>query len=159
RRNDRIVVSPDDDAVEVAFDGKYYVFDKAEVGRVVAFGMDGNDRIEVGQALTFSALLDGGRGADTLLGGSGNDVLLGEAGNDVLLGRGGRDILIGGAGTDILTGGANDDLLVGGSTSYDGDPAALYQILDVWTSSDTYATRASRIRNGVNRFLGAPQIV
>ena len=73
--------------LEVEFNGEFHVFDKAGVGRVVAFGMEGNDQIEVGQALTFSAFLDGGRGADTLLGGAGNDILLGGAGNDVLRAR------------------------------------------------------------------------
>ncbi len=169
RRNDRITVRPDGDALEVEFDGDFHTFDRAGVTRLVAFGLEGNDRVEVSARLTLSSLLDGGRGADVLLGGAGPDTIRGQAGNDLILGRGGndrleggagRDFLIGGAGRDVLAGGADDDLLVGGATVYDNRQSALTQILAVWASAESYATRASRIRNGARvPRLSASQII
>jgi hypothetical protein len=149
RRNDKICFYPDDDVLEVKFSREYYNFDRASISRLVAFGMEGADTIKVSAKLAVDALLDGGYGADRLVGGAGNDILLGRWGNDVLLGGIGRDILIGGAGADILTGGLDDDILVGGSTIYDGNPTAMLQIQTVWTSTDNYETRASRIRDGI----------
>ena len=60
----------------------------------------------------------------------------------------GRDVLIGGEGLDLLFGGGNDDILIGGSTTHDGDPAALLQILGMWNSSQSYTDRIAAIRAG-----------
>jgi len=97
--------------------------------------------------------LNGGSGNDMLVGGRGNNVLVGGSGNDQLFGQGSRDVLIGGDGLDRLLGRAADDLLIGGSTVYDGDTSTLLQILDAWTSTDSYTTRVNDLRNGTG---GAP---
>lgn len=160
RRADDINVYTDDDALEVFFNNDFYDFDRTAVSRLAAFGMEGGDNIRVEASLALPALLDGGRGGDTLSGGAADDILLGRWGGDVLLGNNGRDILLGGAGSDRLTGGKSDDLLVGGATLYDGNHSALSQIRAVWISADTYSNRANRIRTGVSvPMLSAAEII
>jgi RTX calcium-binding nonapeptide repeat (4 copies) len=157
RMADAIGLRRDDADVEVVVNRKVYNFDANAVGRIVAFGMEGNDRIT--SALAIGTLLDGGRGADTLTGGTTADVLIGGAGADVLSGGRGRDVLIGGDGIDRLTGGADDDLLVGGRTAYDQDHRALTGILAAWTADDSYDTRAANLAAGTDiPPLGAAQI-
>src|SRR5262245_3926011 len=146
RKSDTIALRPDDGDIEVTLNSKFFAFDPEAVGRAAAFGMEGNDKIT--SALDIGTLLDGGRGTDTLTGGSAADILIGGAGSDVLQGGAGRDILIGGDGIDRLAGGADDDLLVGGRTVYDNDQRALSQIVAVWTSADSYATRAASLLAG-----------
>jgi Ca2+-binding RTX toxin-like protein len=146
RRSDAIGLRLDDGDVEVTLNRQFHAFDALAVHRVVAFGMEGNDKIK--SALAVDTLLDGGRGSDTLTGGGGADVLLGGNGADVLSGGGGRDVLIGGDGIDRLTGGADDDILIGGRTAYDQDHWALAQILAEWTSAGTYAERTANLSAG-----------
>jgi Ca2+-binding RTX toxin-like protein len=85
-------------------------------GRIVVFGNEGNDRIQV-KYLTQTALLYGGAGDDRLDGSRGYDILIGGDGNDRLDGMEKRDIVIGGAGTDRITGGADEDVLIGARPS------------------------------------------
>lgn len=103
----------------------YGGFSLANEARVIAFGLDGNDRISAPN-LRFAVELHGGNGNDrltgtrlndTLIGGSGNDRIFGRAGNDVIKGNDGRDVLFGGSGDDELEGGDGRDWLYGG----DGD--------------------------------------
>jgi hypothetical protein len=88
-------------------------------GRILAFGQDGNDDIQVDDGIQISAWLFGGAGNDHLQGGGGNDVLRGGAGNDNLDGGRGNDILIGGAGNDTLKAGSGKTLVYG-ALSQDG---------------------------------------
>lgn len=81
--------------------------------RINVYGLDGDDRIVVGENVG-SANLNGGDGDDTILGNTGADRIDGGDGNDVLRGLDGNDTLIGGRGKDTLFGGAADDLLDGG---------------------------------------------
>ena len=73
-------------------------------------GGDGDD------TLSASGVLDGGRGADTLIGGPGPDSLTGGPGSDVLRAGAGDDALIGDGGPaarpghDVLDGGAGQDV-------------------------------------------------
>lgn len=152
RGADAIVVRRDFNDVEVLMNGHSYAFDVFAVGRLVAFGMEGNDRIT--SLLTQRALLDGGRGSDFLKGGSNADILLGQAGNDTLRGNAGRDLLFGGDGLDSLTGGVDDDLLVGGFTTYDQDHVSLLKIQAEWTSTRAYGTRRTNLQNGT----GVPRL-
>ena len=101
--------------------------------RIVAFGQDGNDNIQVAGGVRLAAWLFGGGGNDRLHGGAGNDLLFGGLGNDQLLGGQGRDLLVGGAGADQLNGNAGDDILIGDSLNL--DDAALRDVMAVWTSS------------------------
>ncbi len=126
------------------------------VGRILAFGLEGNDSITLTSRVTTSAFLDGGAGNDVLNGGSGNDVLIGQDGNDILNGNDGRDIMIGGDGKDTIGGstGVMEDILVGGRTVYDNDQDALCQILAHWTSAEEFTPRVDKLLAGT----GVPKL-
>jgi Ca2+-binding RTX toxin-like protein len=79
---------------------------------------DKDDRIDISEAITIDATLQGGRDNDTVYGGGGRDVLsnVGMAdGNDTLIGRSGNDLIHGGRGADQLDGGTGNDELRSGS--------------------------------------------
>ena len=140
-------------------------------GPVTLNGGAGNDTLlgnDVGDVLNGNAGNDslvGGSGNDTLIGGDGNDTLIGHAGddsldggagadiavgglgNDTVLGGSGRDLLIGGYGRDSVSGGNDQDIVIGSATKYDQDVAGLTQILTIWNSTATYASRISQLQN------------
>ena len=84
------------------------------LSRLVAYGQDGCDDIEVAGSLSHEAWLYGDGGDDHLKGARGPSLLFGGTGNDYINGGSGRGILIGGDGRDRLVGGSGDDLLIGG---------------------------------------------
>jgi Ca2+-binding RTX toxin-like protein len=115
------------------------------VGRILAFGQDGNDLITV--LATAPAEVYGGGGNDLIVGGSGADIIDGGAGNDLIEGGTGRDILIGGDGADLLEGFSGEDLLIAG-TFMDGSrfadrQADLRSLQTGWTGSGVYADRVA----------------
>ncbi len=114
--------------------------------RLVAFGGDGDDDLQVAGAIALPAWLYGGDGDDRLKGGDGDDVLLGGDGDDLLVGGGGRDLLVGGRGADRIVGNADDDVLVAGSTAFDRVDSALAAIVAEWTSARSYAQRVANLR-------------
>jgi hypothetical protein len=100
-------------------------FDKV-VEKIVFAGGDGNDILDVDDAVGAAVWAQGGHGNDTLVGGSGRDYLYGGAGNDQiyggrhsdrLYGESGNDRLHGQTGSDRLIGGPDDDELYGGTGS------------------------------------------
>jgi hypothetical protein len=118
-------------------------------GRIIVFGQDGNDTVEVGALIALPAEIHGGGGDDRLSGGGGaTNLLLGGAGNDTLSGGGGRDVMIGGAGADTLNGMGGEDILIGGTTAYDANSAALRAIVREWSSGASYAQRVASISSG-----------
>ena len=118
-------------------------------GRVVVYGQEGNDDIEVADNVTLSAELYGGAGNDRLQGAKGADILVGGSGDDRLSGGGNLDILIGGAGADRLVAGSSGSILIAGPTAHDEDRNALCKIFDEWTRTDvSYATRVAHLTNG-----------
>jgi Ca2+-binding RTX toxin-like protein len=114
-------------------------------GRIVAYGLAGDDDIQVAGGITLPVWLYGGDGNDRLKGGGGHNVELGGAGDDLLVGGNDRDILIGGTGADRIVGNAEDDILIAGSTAFDGNEAALCAILAEWTSGRSYAARVANL--------------
>jgi Ca2+-binding RTX toxin-like protein len=88
--------------------------EKANVQRILASGLGGNDTITVNALLEVPAELHGNGGSDRLYGGGDVDQLFGESGDDFLYGRAGSDYLNGGAGNDRVEGGAGNDLVLGG---------------------------------------------
>jgi RTX calcium-binding nonapeptide repeat (4 copies) len=90
------------------------IFAGQAFGRIVVFGLNGNDTIAIDSRVTKSVELHGGPGNDSLSGGAGRDLLFGEEGNDRLVGRDGNDKLDGGDGNDDLFGGGGNDVLLGG---------------------------------------------
>ena len=119
-------------------------FARRGVSRVIAYGLGGNDRIEIQPAVIQAAFLDGGDGADTLVGGRGHDLLLGGAGNDTLAGNKGNDVLVGGAGRDSLDGGAGCDLLVAPNLDASADPA-LTTLGLTWRARLSYARKIASL--------------
>lgn len=131
--NNEILVSQDDQNINVSVDGDVYSFSNDLVSSLNISGADGNDYIENNSNL--DAVIDGGAGNDTLQGGTGNDVLTGGMGNDVITDIGGMQNSLDGGdgddnlwalsgnGTDALQGGAGNDTLysiVGDTNTTDG---------------------------------------
>src|SRR5262245_9374047 len=116
--NDVIVIEPQPRSsgqLRVVRNGHVLVsFISSDVPRIVAFGLEGNDKIIVNASLMQPATLFGDEGNDQLVGGRGSDQLDGGAGKDVIAGGLGNDTILGDAGNDVLTGGLGDDLLLGG---------------------------------------------
>jgi uncharacterized delta-60 repeat protein len=117
----------------------------APTGRLVAYGLGGDDNLQVAGSIKLPAWLYGGDGNDRLNGGNGPNVLLGGNGNDVLLGGTNRDVMIGGAGADQLVGNGGDDLMIGGTTAFDDNDVALKLIRAEWTSSHDFASRIANL--------------
>ena len=148
--DDAIRVDPVDnsDLVEVLINGvSHGTF--SPTGRIVAFGLAGNDDMTVAGGIVRSAWLYGGLGQDRLKGGAGNDVLLGGEGDDLLIGGQGRDLLIGGVGADRLVGNADDDILIAGYTLHDADTTPLCDMLHEWTSAASFADRTAVLRGSL----------
>lgn len=123
----------------------------APTGRLVAYGLAGNDDVQVAGGISRPAWLFGGDGDDRLKGGSGWNVLVGGDGDDLLVGGSNRDLLIGGRGADRIVGNESDDILIAGFTSFEAlDPAlrdsALAAIMAEWTSARSYADRVRNLR-------------
>jgi PKD repeat protein len=118
-------------------------------GRIIAYGLAGNDDIEVAGSISLTAFLEGDEGNDRLAGGAGLTVLLGNAGDDMLIGGSGRSILIGGTGSDRLVANSDDDILIGGTTKYDADHLAICEILETWNRTDlSYSERIVKLSSG-----------
>jgi uncharacterized delta-60 repeat protein len=126
----------------------------AATGRLVAFGGDGDDRMQASGNLALAVWLYGQGGNDNLKGGAGDDVLLGGDGDDLLVGHSGRDLLIGGLGADRIVGNADDDIIIAGITLHDRNQAALMAIMAEWTRVDnmsaeeSYLDRIDKLQNG-----------
>jgi len=117
------------------------------ITRILAYGQEGNDRIEILAPVKLPTHLDGGNGNDTLIGGKNLDVLVGGDGNDSLAGNKGNDVLLGGAGADALDGGAGADLLVAGPTTYDADGASVALLQVAWKKGSS-PKRLALLRGG-----------
>jgi VCBS repeat-containing protein len=118
-------------------------------GRIIAYGLAGNDDIEVAGSIGLAAHLQGDSGNDRLKGGAGPSVLCGGEGDDLLIGGRGRSILIGEEGSDRLVGNGGDDILISGTTVYGCDHEAWCEILDQWRRTDkSYSERVKRLSCG-----------
>lgn len=120
----------------------------------VIVGTDGNDTIRAGNG---GALVFGLGGNDTIYGGNGKDCLVGGPGSDTLYGGNGKDVLLGGDGNDTLYGGGDGDVLEGGNGKdlIDGGDGidACYG-----TNKDTFISCETRSTNGSAAPRGAPEV-
>jgi VCBS repeat-containing protein len=125
--------------VNNVFFGQY-----AGATRILAYGLGGNDRIQMSGGAGTTAIFLGGDGNDDLTGGSGATILLGGAGNDSLSGGKKGNILVGGDGKDRLTGGKEDDILIGDVIHDQLALTSLVSALDQWRRLDlTYVARVN----------------
>jgi Ca2+-binding RTX toxin-like protein len=142
--NDHIHFTPGGQEIQAQVDG----FPNGRfnpTGRLVAYGVAGNNTIQVAGGITLPAWLYAGPGNDLLQGGGGNNVLVGGAGNDTLMGGRGQNLLIGGSGAATLNAGSGDDLLIAGTTAFDNNEVALAAIMAEWASGRDYATRIANL--------------
>ncbi len=114
-------------------------------------GGDGNDRIDVGNAMTGGDVL---QGDSVLRGGPGDDELDGGAGDDVLDGGPGADRLYGDNGADTLRGGDGDDTLKG--DYYGASATVSADVLDGGPGVDTIGEDWYRV--GVDPPDAAPTV-
>ncbi len=119
-------------------------------GRIVVYGGDGDDIIQVATGITLPTELYGGNGNDLIKGGNGgSNIEVGGPGDDLLDGGGQRDLLFGGGGNDALVGGSSNDLLVAMSTQWDNNPAALEAIQNEWLRTDvSFSTQVTHLTQG-----------
>ncbi len=144
--NDKIVFNPSR-GIKVLINGQN-LGSFAPTSRIVAFGLDGNDNIQVAGAVRLAAWLYGGPGSDRLQGGKGHDLLFGELGDDQLGGGQGHDLLVGGHGADRLVGNEGDDILVGGYLGFDSE-SALRDLMAAWTSGKRDAEKQAALLAGI----------
>ncbi|MES2432862.1 MAG: calcium-binding protein [Pseudomonadota bacterium] len=98
------------------------------INGVENFRIIGNTSNDTLTGADVRTVLEGFRGADSLIGGAAGDLIYGDSdsgyhnplppidtSNDTLIGNGGSDYLFGGAGNDSLFGGADADNLYGGA--------------------------------------------
>lgn len=127
-------------------------------GRLIVYGLGGNDTIRVAGTVGLDAVLYGGNGNDLLYAGGGNSVLAGGAGNDALYGAAARNVLLGGGGVDRLYGGNGDNVLVGSATAHDSSDRALLALLAEWSlpnsATSSFSTRISNLRSGAGDAAG-----
>ncbi len=118
--NDLIVVEPGtaSSTLKVTVNGASQTVARSS-GRIIVFGGDGEDNIQIAGTVSNAAWLYGNGGHDRLNVGSGGSLLIGGDGNDQLLGGSGRDVMVGGQGADNLVGNSGDDILIADLTTMD----------------------------------------
>jgi len=152
--DDHIVFTSGENAgqVQVILNGASQGFFEP-TSRLLAFGQEGNDNIQVAGAIDLAAWLYGGMGNDRLHGGAGHDLLFGGLGDDALLGGSGRDMMVGGKGADRIVGNAGDDIMIAGTLGYADRDGALRAIMDEWTSARKYEARTKNLSEGVDGYF------
>jgi hypothetical protein len=153
--SDAIAVKPLQGGLAPTINGyDYGIFNVA--GHIIVTAGNGNDDVFVDPAVTNGAVVDAGRGNDTVRGGAGNDLLAGGFGNDRLFGNAGRDILVGGNDADQLDGGIDEDLLIAGDALFLNSVPSVRAVLNAWARTDqTYDQRVAALSTGPN---GLPRL-
>jgi len=93
-------------------------------GRILAFGLAGNDTIDMPSVAI----------ATVSYGGEGNDIIRAGSAADRIFGENGADLLAGGLGADLINGGAGNDLLFDGSVAPKTASVSLASTLALWTT-------------------------
>jgi hypothetical protein len=148
------IASGDKGAVKVYLNGvSQGVFAKDTFSSIAAYGLAGNDTIQVAGDVKAASYLFGGDGNDTLVAGGGATFLDGGAGNDKLYGGKKPSVLVGGTGADQLFAGDAGALLVAGAVDFanPAGPAASPEIADLlaaWAApSTTPSDRAAAVKD------------
>ena len=93
-------------------------------GRILAFGLAGNDTIDMPSVAI----------ATVSYGGEGNDIIRAGSAADRIFGENGADLLAGGLGADLINGGAGNDLLFDGSVAPKTASVSLASTLALWAT-------------------------
>jgi VCBS repeat-containing protein len=152
--DDDIHISPTSGGIDVTINGiSQGTFNPT--GRIIVFGYDGNDNIQLAGSISNPAWLYGDAGDDRLNVGNGGGISFGGAGNDELLGGNSRDILVGGDGVDRIVGNSADDILLASTSIHDdrftaaNHEEAWCGIYHEWMRTDhTYLQRVDNITDG-----------
>ncbi len=88
----------------------------------MAIEVVGNGVKPAGCTGTYTSVIQGTNGNDTLKGTAQNDLIFGYGGNDKITGASGNDCIVGGAGKDTIDGGSGSDVIYGkgGADTIDG---------------------------------------
>jgi Ca2+-binding RTX toxin-like protein len=130
-------------------DGHNYYYVASQVTSIRIDSAGGNDDIVISGTVHVPAILDGGKGNDTLQGGDASDMLIGGSGDDMLIGGpqgSARNCFDAGTGQDTIVTASMDDHMVtadGGDTLITGgdDPTKLKDaILTDETAADILAS-------------------
>jgi len=113
-------------------------------GRIVIYGLGGNDTITVASGVPVGADIQGGPGNDKITGGRGHDLLDGGLGNDTVNGGKGNDTLVGSTDLDVLAGQADSDTLIGPN------------VTATWTIT---GANAGRINDGQAKFNAMESLI
>jgi pimeloyl-ACP methyl ester carboxylesterase/Ca2+-binding RTX toxin-like protein len=136
------------DGIKVHLNGTVWTF--ADVERIVAFGQEGNDLMQVTESVRVPVELYAGAGNDIINGGGGPSIVMGESGNDLIVGGKGRNLLIGGLGSDILLGLRGDDIVIADDflrgSLFSTVQIAARNISDRWNSTSSYANRVAALK-------------
>jgi len=118
------------------------------IDRIVVYGGERNDTLDLSAETAPATLLMGGAGNDTIKGGPGIDQISGEDGDDTLDGGAGSDTVNGGPGVDTIAGGAESDQLSCGNDA----------VLDTVSadSSDSVAVDCAGDAVSVAQLSGSP---
>ena len=128
-------------------------------GRICIHGGGGTDTISISQSVTVPAWIYADSGNVQAQGGGGPTLLIGGTGINTLLGGNGPTIMIGGGGVDTQVAGTGDAILIGGATVYDANAVALQALLNIWSSSASYATRVSQLTSDPTYPLNANTVL
>ena len=118
---DTITVTGSGTTFRVVMNGRTVNF-SGVTGRILAFGLAGNDSIDM-QTIAIVSASYGGNGDDIIRAGSAADRIFGENG---------ADLLAGGLGSDLINGGADNDLLFDGSIAPKTASISLASTLALW---------------------------
>jgi Ca2+-binding RTX toxin-like protein len=125
-KSDRIFIEFDGASFHVTLNDETFSFATGDVtiNSILVNADKGNDRVEISDAVTLSATVDGSDGNDWIKGGSGNDFLYGGNKNDRINGGAGDDWIEGNAGNDRLAGDTGNDVIyahAGNDWAWGGD--------------------------------------
>jgi Ca2+-binding RTX toxin-like protein len=131
-RADHIIVSVKNGKLTVADGPSFFaiktVFNAADVKKINANLLGGNDIFTAQGDFDVPMNIKGNAGNDRLTGGSAADRIDGGAGGDVISGGAGRDFILGGRGHDVLIGGKGQDTInsIDGSFIRSGDSDEIF---------------------------------
>ncbi len=108
---DTILFERSGSSIVVHDNGQLSTVDASKVQRIQVSTSGGPDLVDLG-SLAKPAILNGGRGNDSLCGGKGNDQIFGGGGNDYMFGAEGNDTLQGDLGYDNMLGFSGDDTFI-----------------------------------------------